>query len=65
MLSALTLFATGSAICGAASSMNMLIIGRGLSCASPTVLCLLKQQSNRRSGVGSGGDHFVGANYAV
>jgi MFS family permease len=32
MLSALVLFALGSAICGAASSMNMLIVGRGMSC---------------------------------
>ncbi|KAF8482463.1 iron permease [Russula ochroleuca] len=30
MLSALSLFALGSAICGAASSMNMLIAGRGV-----------------------------------
>jgi len=37
MLSAILLFALGSTICGAASSMNMLIAGRGSSCASPTV----------------------------
>jgi MFS family permease len=31
MLSAILLFALGSTICGAASSMNMLIAGRGSS----------------------------------
>ena len=40
MLSAIMLFALGSTICGAASSMNMLIAGRGSSCTSPTVRCL-------------------------
>jgi MFS family permease len=32
MLTALVLFTLGSAICGAASSMNILIVGRGMSC---------------------------------
>jgi MFS family permease len=38
MLTALFLFALGSAISGAASSMNMLIAGRSTSCISPNGL---------------------------
>ena len=34
MLSAIIVFALGSTISGVASSMNMLVAGRGLSCAS-------------------------------
>ena len=49
MLSTIMLFALGSTICGAASSMNMLIAGRGLSCAFPTVKCLFQIQSNSQS----------------
>ena len=40
MLSAISLFALGSTVCGAASNMNMLIAGRGSSCAFPVVRCL-------------------------
>jgi MFS family permease len=42
MLLAIKLFALGSAICGAASSMNMLIAGRGSSRASSTARCLFQ-----------------------
>jgi MFS family permease len=53
MLSALLLFSLGSTICGAASSMNMLIAGRGSSCVSLTILCTLNCQIGVQ-GLGAG-----------
>jgi MFS family permease len=62
MLTALIGFALGSTICGAASSMNMLIAGRGISCLPP----LHGRCSNALgsyTGVGSRGNYFIGANH--
>jgi MFS family permease len=39
MLTSLVLFALGSTICGAASNMNMLIAGRGISCLPCRSVC--------------------------
>ena len=53
MLSALFLFALGSAICGAASSMNMLIVGRGISCLLRRTLAI-QMQLEGVQGLGAG-----------
>ena len=66
MLSALSLFSLGSTICGAASSMNMLIAGRGSSCSSQTVMHLFQSHmSDSCPRAGSRGNHFVGADHVI
>jgi MFS family permease len=65
LLSAIILFALGSTVCGGASSMNMLIAGRGSSCAFLAVRYPFKLRLNSYTGLGSWGDYFVCANFVV
>jgi MFS family permease len=63
MLIALFLFGLGSTICGAASSMNMLIIGRGMSYL-PIARSLLKS-TGRCTGAGGRSNYGIDSDYLV
>ena len=64
MLTALVLFALGSTICGAASSMNMLIAGRGISCL-PRRTVVYSNAPGSCTGVGSRSNYVIDANSVV